>query len=60
MIHIISRGSKYFLECPECGCKFTFELEDMGGNQHDGPDVKCPQCENTIYLKYKDGRYLPL
>lgn len=59
MIHIISRGNKHVIDCPECNCKFSFENEDIEGNQYNGSEVKCPQCNTTIYLKYEEGVFKP-
>lgn len=49
MKHIISTGSKYVIECPECDCKFSFEREDIiNASQLDPGDVICPQCGAPI------------
>lgn len=61
MKHIISRGNKYVIDCPECECKFSFEYEDIvNANQLDPGDVICPQCDTTIIMKYENRRYLPI
>lgn len=61
MKHIISRGNKHVIDCPECECKFSFENEDIiNASQFDTGDVICPQCDTTICLKYENGRYSPL
>lgn len=40
MINIIKHGDKIFAtECNNCGCEFTYELDDVIGNV-----VYCPEC----------------
>ena len=40
MINIIKHGDKIFAtDCGNCGCKFTYELDDVIGNV-----VYCPEC----------------
>ena len=29
MIQIIEKGTRKIRKCPECGCKFSFEAEDV-------------------------------
>lgn len=55
MIKIIKPGTKKKCTCEECGCLFTYEAEDIkiGGTGYHGGDysyIKCPQCNNEIYL----------
>jgi len=58
MIEIISKPKME--KCKNCGCEFTYEKEDTIRhtitnitNPHYGYtsiDIKCPQCDNEIYL----------
>ena len=46
MKKIIKTGTKKITECEACGCKFSYDYEDVDGNQHDGFWVTCPQCSH--------------
>ena len=59
MIKIIEPGTRTITECTECGCKFSYENEDI---EKDGLwannlvfigkiFVVCPQCGKEIVLK---------
>lgn len=53
MIHIIRHGKKYYkLNCPICGCIWTFEKEDMttGLNSKNETwfSVYCPDCKKRF------------
>ena len=62
MIQIIEKGTKKIRKCPECGCKFSFEAEDVKENYEPSRKyddflltaasrstyVICPQCSTTI------------
>lgn len=59
MIKIIEPGTRTVTECAECGCKFSYEKEDI---ENDGlltnnlvflgkTWVVCPQCSKKIILK---------
>ena len=59
MIKIIEPGTRTITECSECGCKFSYENEDI---EKDGLwannlvfigkiFVVCPQCGKEIVLK---------
>ena len=51
MIKIIKSGKKEFHAiCPNCGCEFTYEMEDLSKKDYVGAicDVKCPECGATI------------
>ena len=62
MIQIIEKGTRKIRKCPECGCKFSFEAEDVKEaytppRKYDdflltaasrGTYVVCPQCSKTI------------
>lgn len=62
MIEIIEAGTKTTTKCKYCGCKFSYENEDIKHGQYKLPDVKqspmfydtyieCPQCHKSITLK---------
>ena len=59
MIKIIEFGTRTITECAECGCKFSYEKEDIKGYKlYAGyplavrePYIKCPQCGKEIVLK---------
>lgn len=59
MIEIIKRGSKTVTTCCRCGCKFSFESEDVQKEDIDNYKgyrefVWCPQCsEQVIILQSK-------
>lgn len=55
MIQIIEKGTRKIRKCPECGCKFSFEAEDVKENDDfllttasRSTYVVCPQCSKTI------------
>lgn len=50
MIKIIKSGKKEFhATCPNCGCEFTYETEDLNGTDYDGVNyVKCPECGTPV------------
>ena len=59
MIKIIEPGTRTITKCAECGCKFSYENEDI---EKDGLwannlvfigkiFVVCPQCDKEIVLK---------
>ena len=59
MIKIIEPGTRRIIKCAECGCKFSYEKEDI---ENDGlltnnlvflgkTWVVCPQCHKSITLK---------
>lgn len=58
MIKIIEPGTRTITECAECGCKFSYENEDIVflENEKDGilldnsSWVVCPQCGKEIVL----------
>lgn len=62
MINVIKLGDKTIGECENCGCKFSYENEDIKHGQYKLPDVKqspmfydtyieCPQYHKSITLK---------
>ena len=58
MIKIIERGTKMIGECEYCGCKFSYENEDIELNSLYSMDqlqtrksyIECPQCHKSITL----------
>lgn len=45
MIKIIEQGKKTFARtCGRCGCKFQYDLSDLGGLDY----ISCPYCHTTI------------
>ena len=45
-IKIIKEGKKeYYMTCFQCGCEFTYELEDINYNSY----VECPCCGKSLY-----------
>lgn len=61
MIKLIEPGTKTVAECYNCGCKFSYEKEDIQSRPHKIPDgcapmfydtyIECPQCHKSITLK---------
>lgn len=58
MIKIIEPGTKKIAVCDDCGCKFSFEKEDVQFRGHDPlrPNwyqhfVLCPQCHKEKILE---------
>ena len=58
MIKIIEHGTRTITKCTECGCKFSYENEDikvsgphsMDQLQTRKPYIVCPQCHKSITL----------
>lgn len=58
MIEIIEKGTKAVTKCPACGCKFSYEEEDVKikyNKQYPldkptGAYVCCPQCNHELSL----------
>lgn len=56
MIEIIEHGTKQVTKCKVCGCKFSYEAEDIISNTiRSRSYVTCPQCKEEIVLKAKRG-----
>lgn len=62
MIEIIKRGTKQIIDCGVCGCKFSFDNEDIiYGSTNVSVSgafipvvssyIDCPQCGNSINVK---------
>ena len=65
MIEIIEPGTRTVTECQYCGCRFSYEEEDIESSHYvfqDGkrsPEflddyVNCPQCSRRITLKQQN------
>lgn len=51
MIEVIKYGTKKVVDCCKCGCRFSYEEEDIRVDIPPDEDryyVICPQCENEI------------
>lgn len=52
MIEIIKHGTKHTAICFECGCKFSYEDEDVLNDTLDYKTVRtyvnCPQCDKKV------------
>ena len=53
MIKIIKEGTRKITKCPNCGCEFSYEREDVLRDPVFTKEnhVNCPQCNNEIVLK---------
>lgn len=56
MIEIIKLGTKKIIVCNQCGCKFSYEAEDVQREDTDNYKafkefVQCPQCNEKVILK---------
>lgn len=72
MIKIIEPGTKTVAECNSCGCKFSYEKEDIQSRPYKPPDgcapsitklpiffesyVTCPQCGKTLVVMSIKGQ----
>lgn len=62
MIKIIEHGTRTVTECENCGCRFSYEQEDIKNEYGPGLDdklrkaqykseyVTCPQCNKKLYI----------
>ena len=58
MIKIIEPGTRTITECAECGCKFSYENNDIKVSEPHSTDqlqtrksyIVCPQCHKNITL----------
>ena len=59
MIKIIKEGTRKIAECPNCGCEFSYEREDLFMDPiWKGRFVNCPQCVEAIkVLEQKDTTF---
>lgn len=58
MVEIIKRGTKQIKICKQCGCKFSYEVEDIQRNNTDDYKalafieyVQCPQCKENVIIR---------
>ncbi len=58
MIKIIEKGTRQVRECINCGCKFSFDKEDIECTHNNSPlgkteeeIIRCPQCKTVIHLR---------
>ena len=56
MVEIIERGTKHISNCHECGCKFSYENEDVLNDVVETfkfvrTYVICPQCGKKVIIK---------
>lgn len=55
MIKIIEPGTKKIVYCDECGCKFSYEKEDVQNTANNFGGYKkfvlCPQCHKEKILE---------
>lgn len=56
MIKIIEPGTKTVAECNSCGCKFSYEKEDIQLPIFFEPYVTCPQCGKTLTVMSIKGQ----
>lgn len=59
MINILKKGYKtkpkdiiYVTKCGTCGCKFTYQIDDLFYRNFD-EYVTCPDCGHNIYMFFK-------
>ena len=55
MIEIFERGTKTVTTCKYCGCKFSYESEDIQIKysfpaKKRGEYVMCPQCDEEVVV----------
>lgn len=56
MIKVIKMGTRRVCTCCECGCKFSYEAEDIQREDIDNYKafkefVQCPQCHEKVIFK---------
>lgn len=53
MIKIIKEGTRKIAKCPNCGCEFSYEEEDVQifTKRH----VNCPQCDKAVTVMAERG-----
>ena len=55
MIEIIEHGKEKFeITCSRCGCKFTYQLEDLDKPYGGSEFINCPDCKERLYHKNQD------
>ena len=59
MIKIIKEGTRKIAECPNCGCEFSYEREDLCMDPiWKKWIVNCPQCNEAVTVMAERGQYL--
>ena len=59
MIKIIKEGTRKIAKCPNCGCEFSYEREDLFMDPIcKGWSVKCPQCNEDVTIMAERVQYL--
>lgn len=49
MIKIIKEGTRKITKCPNCGCEFSYEEEDVLRDHFRVENhVNCPQCNKAV------------
>ena len=49
MIKIIKEGTRKIEKCPNCGCEFSYEREDLNMDPICKEwSVNCPQCSKAV------------
>lgn len=43
----------YIMKCSDCGCKFTYQLEDIYFDIEGNDYVKCPNCNEANIILFK-------
>lgn len=57
MIKIIKEGTIKITKCPNCGCEFSYEKEDVLIDQYIMKEnhVNCPQCNKAVTIMAERG-----
>ena len=57
MIKIIKEGTRKIAKCPNCGCEFSYEKEDVLIDPFFTREnnVKCPQCNEAVTVMAERG-----
>ena len=59
MIKIIKEGTRKISKCPNCGCEFSYEKEDLCMDPiWKKWIVNCPQCNEAVTVITERGQYL--
>ena len=59
MIKIIKEGTRKIAKCPNCGCEFSYEREDLCMDPiWKKWIVNCPQCNEAVTVMAERGQYL--
>ena len=59
MIKIIKEGTRKIAKCPNCGCEFSYEKEDLCMDPiWKKWIVNCPQCNEAVTVMAERGQYL--